>query len=193
MKPDVSLRRRVEHRPIVRRSHGLFNPGQIKKPVDKQATVLGAHYRTDSRLQDLLPLAGHSLGFRFGFFLRENPCDFTFLYLGETDEAGHDHGWMGPEYETCIRKAVDCIRDIYEQLSDTYTILVTADHGGHERSHGTEAPEDMTIPVFACGQDFRPGETLGDVSIMDLAPTIAKVAGADASMLPREWEGRPLV
>lgn len=126
-------------------------------------------------------------------FLPENPCDFTFLYLGETDEAGHDHGWMGPEYETCIRKAVDCIRDVYEQLSDTYTILVTADHGGHERSHGTEAPEDMTIPVFACGPDFRPGETLGDVSIKDLAPTIAKIVGAEASMLPREWEGRSLV
>lgn len=125
-------------------------------------------------------------------YLSENETDFTFLYLGQTDETGHDKGWMGEDYENCVSGAVDCIRRVYEQLSDKYTVLVIADHGGHERSHGTEMPEDMTIPFFAIGPTFKPGEKLENVSIKDVAPTVAKLVGADESRLPQEWEGRQL-
>ena len=41
------------------------------------------------------------------FIAAEDP-DFTFIYLGETDEVGHAHGWMGPEYMGAVHNAVDC-------------------------------------------------------------------------------------
>ena len=69
-------------------------------------------------------------------------------------------------------------------------MVVTADHGGHERSHGYDIPEDMTIPVYLAGAPFEKGKELRNVSIKDLAPTIAAVMGLTK---PREWEGRCLL
>ena len=34
----------------------------------------------------------------------------------------------------------------------------TADHGGHDRTHGTDSPEDMTIPFIIKGKNFKVGE-----------------------------------
>ncbi len=117
--------------------------------------------------------------------------DFAFIYLGETDEVGgHDAGWMSPTYEKSVSKALDCIERIFEQMPRGYSLIILADHGGHERSHGTTLPEDMTIPVCAFGPEFLPGhEFAGEVSIKDVAPTVAKLLGVKP---PREWEGRPL-
>ena len=118
------------------------------------------------------------------------PPDFTFLYLGEPDEGGHDRGWMSPEYLRSVSRAWDWVRRAAEVLSPGDTLLVTADHGGHGRSHGDDCPEDMTIPLLVRGPDFSPGAALpGDVSILDLAPTAAALLGVSPC---RDWEGRSL-
>lgn len=69
--------------------------------------------------------------------------------------------------------------------SEEYHTLVTADHGGHGRSHGVNCPEDMTIPMFFWGKPFKGGKEMGDLSLLDLAPTIASILGLAPS---REWE-----
>lgn len=117
--------------------------------------------------------------------------DFVFLYLGAPDELGHDEGWMSPGYLRAVSHAWDCVRRVMERLPSCYTVFVTADHGGHGRSHGEDCPEDMTIPLMIRGEGFAPGSDLpGEVSIKDLAPTIAALLGVPAN---REWEGRCLV
>lgn len=115
--------------------------------------------------------------------------DFTFLYLGTLDNIGHKYGWMTPEYFDEVEKSWAEIDRIVATLPDDYTVIVTADHGGHDRTHGTEMPEDMTIPMFIMGKDFAPGKELEDVTIMDIAPTVTKLLGVDAN---EEWEGKPL-
>ena len=40
-------------------------------------------------------------------FMAKDHVDFLFLYLGETDEVGHDKGWMSDEYISAVRKAVE--------------------------------------------------------------------------------------
>ena len=119
-------------------------------------------------------------------FMAKDHVDFLFLYLGETDEVGHDKGWMSDEYISAVRKAVGCIERVYDTLDETDTLIVTADHGGHGRSHGATCPEDMTIPLLMCGAAFAPGSTLEDASIKDIAPTIASLLGVPRA---REWEG----
>ncbi len=129
--------------------------------------------------------------------IREDQPDFIFLYQVETDEkGGHDNGWMSEEYLRYVHVAVenvkrvyDAIREVSEKNGVSYTLIVTADHGGHDRIHGTEMKEDMTIPTFFIGKRFEPGKQLADVSIMDLAPTIADIMGVP---IPREWEGKIL-
>lgn len=122
--------------------------------------------------------------------LKADKPDFTFLYLVETDEkGGHDHGWMTPEYLGYISTAMDNIRRVLETVGEEYTVIITADHGGHDQTHGTEMDEDMTIPMLFVGKEFEPGRELHGVSILDLAPTIADILNVPPA---REWEGRPI-
>jgi len=117
--------------------------------------------------------------------------DFVFLYMVETDEkGGHDSGWMTETYLRTIAAAIDNVRRVVEAAGDEYTVVVTADHGGHDRSHGTDRPEDMVIPMFFIGGAFEPGRALSGVSILDIAPTVARVMGVRSAP---EWEGRALV
>ena len=117
--------------------------------------------------------------------------DFVFLYLVETDEkGGHDVGWMSEAYLKRISVALDNVRRVLETWGEEYTVIVTADHGGHDRTHGTEAPEDMTIPMFYFGKDFEAGKQFSGGSILDIAPTVAKIMGVDAA---EDWEGTPVI
>lgn len=117
--------------------------------------------------------------------------DFVFLYMVETDEkGGHDNGWMSDAYLECIHKAINNVKRVIEETNGEYTVIVTADHGGHDRAHGSDMDEDMTIPMIFYGKEFTPGKVLENVSILDITPTIAKIMG-----VPRapEWEGKELI
>lgn len=116
--------------------------------------------------------------------------DFVFLYMAESDDkGGHDSGWMSEEYLRRVSLAYDNVKRVVDAFADEYTIIVMTDHGGHDRTHGTEMPEDMTIPLFCLGKDFEAGRILEDVSLLDIAPTIVKVMGIPAVS---DWEGKAL-
>ena len=123
--------------------------------------------------------------------IKKDAPDFVFLYMVETDEkGGHDNGWMSEPYLNIINTAINNVKRVIEEAGEEYTVIVTADHGGHDRAHGTELPEDMTIPMFFIGPDFEPGKKLTGISLLELAPTIAEIMGVPAA---REWEGNPIV
>lgn len=120
--------------------------------------------------------------------IRRDKPDFVFLYMVETDEkGGHKHTWMSQEYLRYVSVALDNAKRVIEEMGEEYTIILTADHGGHDRAHGTTMPEDMTVPMVFMGPDFTPGQVLENVCIMDIAPTIAHVMGVNPDP---EWEGR---
>ena len=117
--------------------------------------------------------------------------DFVFLYMVETDEkGGHDNGWMSDGYLNYINAAIENVKRVYEAYGNEYTIIVTADHGGHGRSHGSDLPEDMTIPMFFIGDSFKAGEKLENITILDIAPTVADIMSVPKAP---EWEGRSIV
>jgi arylsulfatase A-like enzyme len=70
-----------------------------------------------------------------------------------------------------------------------YTVILTADHGGHGKSHGTTDPRDMTIPWIVWGAGVQPGDTLSGIRTMDTAATVMWLLGVDA---PANWVGRPI-
>jgi len=121
--------------------------------------------------------------------LLANETDFAFLYLAYVDEAGHAAGWMSPEYMHAIQNSWDNIQRIVSVLPEDYTVIVTADHGGHDRTHGTQLPEDMTIPMMIRGKNFVPGSHIEKASIKDIAPTVVKLLGTAPA---EEWEGTSL-
>ncbi len=88
-------------------------------------------------------------------YIRAEKPDFVFLYMVETDEKrGHDSGWMTETYLQYIHNAIDNVKAVLEQCSEEYTVIVTADHGGHDRGHGSDMSEDMIIPMFFIGKPF---------------------------------------
>lgn len=122
-------------------------------------------------------------------YINSDYPDFTFLYLGYTDAAGHDYGWMSSEYLAAVNESIVCVERLIKSISDEYYVIVTADHGGHDRSHGSDMREDMLIPLFIYNRSLTPG-VLEKASIIDIAPTIASLCSVESD---DDWEGNPLV
>ena len=122
--------------------------------------------------------------------IKEFKPDFAFIYLGKTDDVGHSFGWMSEEYLSSINAAMDDVKRIIDETKGDYTVILTADHGGHNKTHGFDSDEDMTIPMFLCGKDIDKGELKSDVSILDVAPTVLDIIGVTK---PEKWEGKSLV
>lgn len=124
-------------------------------------------------------------------WLRENPADFAFVYLGYTDIAGHDHGWMTAPYLRAIANADLCIGLVLEALPRDTVVIVTSDHGGHEQTHGTDMDQDMIIPLILSEPGMPSGVTIErTVGLIDAAPTIARLFGIEG---PDDWSGEPLI
>lgn len=135
-------------------------------------------------------LAGEIITDEIITYLRNFDTDFAFLYYGYTDNVGHDYGWMSDEYIDAMNCSWNNINKVMTELGDEYTYIILADHGGHDRTHGSDMPEDMVIPIIIKGKDFPCGEINNDVSILDIAPTVVKLLDVAPDS---DWEGKSLV
>lgn len=116
--------------------------------------------------------------------------DFAFLYLGTVDSFGHAFGWMSDMYLAQARRLDGLVGRVLASLPQDVTVIIHSDHGGHERIHGTDSPEDMTIPYIMVGARVKAGFTFRQpVSLLDTAPTVAYLLGVPPAS---EWEGRAL-
>ena len=93
------------------------------------------------------------------------------------------------EYLRIISVAIDNVKRVFEKFGDTHSIIIMADHGGHDRSHGSTLPEDMTIPLFFYGKEFNAGEIKQSLSLLNITPTIAKLLDIQPE---DDWEGAPV-
>jgi hypothetical protein len=100
--------------------------------------------------------------------------------------------WKWPEPPTnglpSFITGSNCATWLARSLPSDYTAIVHSDHGGHDRNHGTDLEEDMTIPWMAVGPAIKKGHTIqSQVSLLDTAPTIAKLLELKPH---RDWEGK---
>lgn len=116
--------------------------------------------------------------------------DFIFFYQCQADEAGHKYSWMSGEYLDAVNASLDNVQRVVNLLPKDYKLILTADHGGHDRSHGTVSMEDMTVPIFLRHSTVTPGELRKDISLLDIAPTVTK--WLDVNPDP-DWEGQALL
>ncbi|MBQ8228104.1 MAG: alkaline phosphatase family protein [Clostridia bacterium] len=123
-------------------------------------------------------------------YLKKYDTDFTFVYFGHTDMEGHRHGWMSEEYMKAIHESWDNIEKLMNELGDEYTYIITADHGGHDRTHGSDCDEDILIPIIINSEGLGSEKEINKANIVDLAPTITKMLNVDPDP---EWEGKSLV
>jgi len=126
--------------------------------------------------------------------LREARRGVVFLHFADPDSAGHRVGWMTDDYFTAIQRADRCLDRVIDTIAegghaDRTLLLVTADHGGHNRSHGTRLDVDQRIPWFAWGAGVRRGRIARTVNTVDTAATVLSVLGL---ALPSGMRGQPV-
>jgi hypothetical protein len=120
--------------------------------------------------------------------------DLMFVHFGSPDSRGHKYGWMSDSYLKALRQGDEALGLLLSALDqygirDSTLVIVTADHGGHDRGHVGTVIEDLLIPWVAYGAGVQPGPLTNPVSIMDTGPTISY-----ALELPDqpEWDGFPV-
>jgi arylsulfatase A-like enzyme len=104
--------------------------------------------------------------------------DLLFVHLPQVDQMGHFAGWMSPDYLAQVHLADVAIGRLVSYLPLGTTIIVTSDHGGNLKVHGTTAKTDLTIPwVIAGPRVMHHGALSRSVRTTDTALTILTVLG----------------
>jgi len=128
-------------------------------------------------------------------YLSQQSPQMMFVHLPDPDEAGHRYGWMSPPQLEAIRR-VDAVIGSLTSASrrqgqeEGLLTIVTADHGGHGREHGSADPLDTTIPWIAYGaRVVRGHEIAQEVRTYDTAATALYALGLGGW---EEMEGKPV-
>ncbi len=114
----------------------------------------------------------------------EKDTTLVYIYFGETDKAGEEHGGTSPEYLQAAQNVdaqIEAIARVLDWNRDT--LIVTADHGmiaraGRTRGggHGGGEPAARRIPLVMAGCGITPG-VYPDGGQADLVPTVAALLG----------------
>ena len=123
-------------------------------------------------------------------YLQTTQPDFAFVYFGAVDIVGHIYGWMSAEYLAQVQATDAALGHLLAALPTDAHILVQADHGGHANTHGTDLPEDMTIPWVVFGPRIKPDHKIQQpITLLDTAPTLAALLNIRPDP---EWQGQPV-
>ena len=107
--------------------------------------------------------------------------DLLVVLLPQTDQIGHASGWMSAEYLAQVQLTDEAVGRLVSVLPPETTVIVTADHGGQLKGHGTKDKLDMTIPWIVAGPKLpRRGVLTRPIRTVDTAPTILSLLGIPA-------------
>jgi len=128
-------------------------------------------------------------------YIVEKKPNLCFIHFTDTDSTGHKYGWGSPEQiaafadeDAALKTVQDAIKTA--GLDKDSVVIVTADHGGHDKTHGSDSPEDMTIPWVASGKGVKPGFSItAPVTTFDTAATALWLLDVP---IPAEWDGKPV-
>lgn len=83
------------------------------------------------------------------WFIQFRGKTFTFLHRSGLEFAGMDHGWLSQPYLRVLEKIDHQLKTLLQPVIDKgrFVIIITSDHAGHGKEHGTSHPEDFRIPI----------------------------------------------
>ncbi len=122
--------------------------------------------------------------------------DLLFIHLPDVDSAGHAGGWMSQIQFIALSQTDHLIGQLVAALEagnylNQTLLIVTTDHGGSGIDHGSDSPEDVTIPWLAVGPGVPAGLSLkNDIMIYDTAATALY---AFHLPVPEVWDGQPVL
>jgi predicted AlkP superfamily pyrophosphatase or phosphodiesterase len=119
-----------------------------------------------------------------------------FIHLPDVDSAGHALGWMSLAQLLALNMTDGLIGEIVAALQEQgylsqSLLIITSDHGGSGRRHGSNSPEDMTIPWLVVGPGVPAGVILqSEIVTYDTAATALYALGVP---IPPKWDGQPVL
>ena len=120
--------------------------------------------------------------------------DLCLIHFADPDSAGHKYGWGSPEQKQAFADSDAALKIVMDALraagiADSSVVILTADHGGHDKTHGSDSPEDVLIPWIVWGKGVKKGFKLTTpVSTCDTAATALWLLGLP---IPAEFDGKP--
>ena len=117
-----------------------------------------------------------------------------FIHFPDPDSAGHKFGWGSPEQQEALRhcdQAIGTIEQAVQQagIASSSVILITADHGGHAKTHGEDIPDDRNIPWIASGAGVRSTPLTTHIDTFDTAATALWLLDIPR---PESFDGKPV-
>ena len=173
------------------RDEGFTTAGFFSKPKFRHLQKPGTLDYTQAPVGGEMWMATRTVGDAITY-LRSRRPNLLFVHITEPDFAGHTVGWMSFAYGWAARRADGAVTKLVEAADGAYghgnyTLIVTADHGGHDRTHGSADLRDTTIPWLAWGEGVAPGRLPAAlVRTTDTAATVLWLLGVSR---PEGWAG----
>lgn len=151
-------------------------------PTTGAPDTVGTDYGRDKIDYDkvVAGISAEALTSDFVSQMTAKPFHFVFFHYQDPDATGHAEGWSkdpASPYATTLKKVDSQIGRILQMVQDNpalkgkTAIILTSDHGGHEKTHGdTRNPLDFTIPFYVWGPGVLPA---GDLYAMNPAARTA--------------------
>jgi len=128
------------------------------------------------------------------YIIEEKP-NLCFVHLPDLDSVGHSYGWGSAKQVKAVENCDKAIGILLDGLRSAdilgqTLVIVSADHGGHGKTHGSSDVRDMCVPFVCSGASVKPNyEIQVPVSICDVAGTAAYAFGLN---IPDSWTGKPI-
>lgn len=121
--------------------------------------------------------------------------NLCFIHFPDPDSAGHKSGWGSPEQKEAFKVSDQALGQIIKAIdqagiASSTVVLISADHGGHLKTHGENIPDDMNIPWVARGKGVKKNFTITDpVKTYDTAATALWLLDVPR---PADFDGQPV-
>jgi arylsulfatase A-like enzyme len=132
-------------------------------------------------------------------WIRELRPRVLFVHLPSGDFTGHDHGWGSEQQVAAAAGADRCVARVLAayraaHLLDSTIVIVSADHGGANHTHGADDPRSRTIPWIVAGPGVRADFDLSSTGAPDVRTedTFATACWVLGLALPDSLDGRPV-
>ena len=123
--------------------------------------------------------------------------DAVMWYIDLPDHAGHGYGYdpSSKQYMESVRESDKYVGEVLSAIAarptfaeEDWLVVITADHGGWERSHGQMSTQCYTVPFILAGRRIQQGRIPGVPHNYDAAPTALAHFRVDVSKI--DFDGK---
>jgi predicted AlkP superfamily pyrophosphatase or phosphodiesterase len=128
-------------------------------------------------------------------YIKARKPNLCFIHFADSDTAGHMYGWGSEQQKKAFADEDDSLKIVMAAIKEAgiqkdSVVILSADHGGHDKTHGTNRPEDMTIPWIAWGCGIKPESKITrPVTTYDTAATALWLLDVPR---PANFDGQPV-